>query len=240
MLEILTFTGIDQETDLDHVEAIQGRHPSVEFAVLIGSQTGGSNPIFPPMKVIRNVKRLPGRKALHLCGVFARSAVDGYGPQLDDLANLVQGFDRVQINIHADGIFPPMPNALDTGYTRTRAPFAAFLAATDCQVILQHREPWETAPYWHDRVEYLFDRSEGGGREFFNEWPPPPKDGKRWGYAGGMGPANIGTALAFVKQHSGARLWLDMERNVRSSMYFLDLGKVQDVCRQVFQNPEQK
>ena len=47
MIEILTFTGVDSETDLLELSSLAGRHPKVEFGVLLGSSIGG---IFPPWR----------------------------------------------------------------------------------------------------------------------------------------------------------------------------------------------
>ena len=97
-------------------------------------------------------------------------------------------------------------------------------------VILQHRGPWSEIPVDHPRIEYLFDLSEGRGEEGFEHWPDPPED-RRVGYAGGLGPHNITRALEFAKGHPKARIWFDMERNVRDQDYRLDLDMVREVCR---------
>ena len=79
MIEILTFTGVDSETDLSELSSLAGRYPKVEFGVLLGSSTGG---IFPPLEVIEQLKRRASdanfRMALHLCGRYSRAVV---GPQ---------------------------------------------------------------------------------------------------------------------------------------------------------------
>ena len=92
------------------------------------------------------------------------------------------------------------------------------------------REGWEKLPVDYHRIEYLFDLSEGAGMESFELWPKPPP-GQRVGYAGGIGPHNIRRAMEFVNQHTHARIWLDMERNVRTPDYLMDLGKVREVCQ---------
>ena len=52
------------------------------------------------------------------------------------------------------------------------------------------------------------------------------------GYAGGLGPHNITRALEFAKaKHPKAKIWFDMERNVRDQDYRLDLDMVREVCR---------
>ena len=59
------------------------------------------------------------------------------------------------------------------------------------------------------------------------------RHGARVGYAGGIGPNNIDQALTFANQHPDAPIWIDMERNVRTSDNWFDLDKVRAVCEQV-------
>ena len=60
MLELVTFTGVDAHTDLKELARIASEYPQAEFAVLAGSQTGGDNPIFPPMDIVRALRNLDG------------------------------------------------------------------------------------------------------------------------------------------------------------------------------------
>ena len=103
------------------------------------------------------------------------------------------------------------------------------------QVILQHRSSWAEIPLLHQHVEYLFDRSEGGGVESFDHWPPPPFRAEvvRTGYAGGIGPHNIDRALAFAAGYPQCKLRFDMEGNVRTKGLF-DLDKVEQVAAAVW------
>lgn len=54
-----------------------------------------------------------------------------------------------------------------------------------------------------------------------------------YGYAGGLGPANIAAALDFAARFDGQRLWLDMETGVRDRDDWLDLDAVEAVCEEV-------
>ena len=83
-------------------------------------------------------------------------------------------------------------------------------------------------PVDHPKVEYLFDRSGGRGHTEFDLWPVPPHDGRRRGFAGGTGADNITEAMAFVKEHYVAPVWLDMESRVRKDGW-LDL----EACKYV-------
>ena len=75
MLELVTFTGVDAHTDLTELARIANEYPRAEFGVLVGSQTSGDNPIFPPLEIVWELRNLHGvNTALHLCGKYARMA----------------------------------------------------------------------------------------------------------------------------------------------------------------------
>lgn len=235
MLEILAFTGVDKRVIFNDLVKICAKYPKVEFGILVGSSSGSEDHgIFPSLNVVRSFRRASQWKewksALHLCGRWSRevTSADGATGVTYDLCS---GFDRIQINLHGDYFDPRYIEA-------AAAPIKAFadnLAELnpDVRVILQHRGPWSEVPVIHPNVEYLFDRSEGGGRAAFHEWPDPADDKRRYGYAGGIGPDTIGEAMAFVNRFPTVRMWLDMEGRVRSDGWF-DLKKVRSVCEQAF------
>ena len=118
MLEILTFTGVDEYTDFGRMIEISQTYPRVEFAVLVGSLTPKNpfslgNGIFPALSVVDLLKFLgvqrgrprKARVAVHLCGVWSRSALRPGEPS-EETIELCRGFDRVQINLHADVGYP--------------------------------------------------------------------------------------------------------------------------------------
>ena len=229
MIEILTFTGVDSETDLSELSALAERYPKVEFGVLLGSSTGG---IFPPLEVIEQLKRRASdanfRMALHLCGRYSRAVVDpesaGGPPHLRDIC---AGFGRVQVNLPGRWFRPGQ-------VATSRERVAGFADSLDARrVILQHRGDWKDVPVRHEKVEYLHDRSGGRGRDSFAQWPKPSPCLPRMGYAGGLGPDNIARAVAFADAFPEASLWFDMESRIRKGG-LLDLAAVESVCSQVF------
>ena len=242
MLEILTFTGVDEHTDFGRIIEICHTYPRVEFAILVGSLTrkdpySKGNGIFPGLAVVDLLKflglqrgRLPqARVAVHLCGFWARSSLRPGEPS-GEVIELCRGFDRVQINLHADVGYPA---GIPTPPSVAAARLVGSLPGCE-SIIFQHRDStWDGLPTDHPGVEYLFDRSEGTGREAFDEWPEPRSAPRRVGYAGGIGPHNIGQAMEFVDRYPESRLWLDMESKVRTDGRF-DLDKVENVCQLVW------
>ena len=101
MLEILTFTGVDVDTKLNDLTDIATQYPRFEFGILIGSQTGTGNPIFPPFDTVHTLRQLPINSSLHLCGTYAREATR-LSQLSAPLTELCQGFNRIQVNLHKE------------------------------------------------------------------------------------------------------------------------------------------
>ena len=229
MLDFLTFTGVDRNTSRKDMLSIAQSYGKahVEFGVLVGSHSGESDHgIFPPLYVVhafKSLKRDYGMKiAIHLCGRYAGMVMqDGGTP--DEVYDLCNGFSRVQVNLHGDSFNPGRVAVASQAIKR-------FADTVKCEsVILQHRSNWQTIPVYHEKVEYMFDRSEGGGRAAFEEWPAPSPHLSRMGYAGGIGPETIDKAIDFALAHPDANLWFDMEGRIRFAGW-LDIGAVEAVC----------
>ena len=230
MLDFLTFTGVDRKIRMDDLLSIAKSYGKahVEFGVLVGSHSGESDHgIFPPLYVVRALKTLKqysGMKiTIHLCGRYARMVMQDNGSP-DELYDLCNGFSRVQVNLHGDSFNPGRVDVAAQAVKR-------FADTVGCQqVILQHRgSSWHNIPVFHEKVEYLFDKSEGGGRAAFEEWPAPSPYLHRTGYAGGIGPETIDQAIDFALAHPDSNLWFDMEGQIRHAGW-LDLGAVETVC----------
>ena len=242
MIELVTFTGVDAGTDFVELRELAEQYPLAEFGVLVGTRTGEEDfGIFPPIGVVTALGELEVRSALHLCGRWAQAVSGEMSPVgIGEFANVgllsyiygvSKSFDSVQINLHGD--------ELGSQDIEVRgAAVGTFADHTEAaRVILQHRgQRWTDVPVVHPKVEYLFDLSEGGGWEYFDYWPEPATDGRRMGYAGGLGPHNIRRALEFADSYPEARLWFDMEGRIRTDERF-DLAKVRSVCEQVWGQP---
>ena len=218
VVELLTFTGVDDSTDPDTLAELWRRYPATEFGVLVGGSNRNRHQPAPAVGRWRQFSARTGvPMAVHLCGPHSATINDNCNTR--NVAAMCAGFGRVQVNARC--------------YDYSRV--AAFADVADCgSVIVQQREAWTHAPpLQHPKVEYLFDLSGGRGRVSFDAWPPPADPGVRVGYAGGISPATIGAALAAVQRFAPTPLWLDMETGVRSGDRF-DVGLVEAVCEAVF------
>ena len=222
MIEIVTFTGIDESTPYDAIKRLTGKSPFCEFAILAGTMSG-SHPRFPAVDTVEHwrtyAKENQIRSAIHLCGNYARNACSDNPRQA---AALASGFGRVQVNL------PPADRK--TNATRIEA----FAERIETTVILQHDGAWHTAPGgWTGRIEHLFDRSAGRGLCAIEGWPSPPKNTeRRVGYAGGIDPETIDQALQFAGRFPNSQLWLDMESGVRTNDRF-NVDAVEAICERI-------
>jgi hypothetical protein len=214
----ITFTGVDDRTDIGALRAICVARPRVEFAVLWSESRSGNEPRYPSNPV-ELAKKLPeGRRAIHLCGGVAKRFAAG--PPFDYCAAALARFGgRVQVNRGGYS----SDELLALGYTAK---------ALRTPVIVQSRSP--KIP-WIPGVSVLHDCS--GGRGIAPaEWPAPewlyePEDVPA--YAGSLGPDNIATELPRIAAARGEGLFgIDMESRVRTDDWF-DVGKVLRVLKAV-------
>lgn len=223
MIDKVTFTGVDDQTDLDRLYKLGLKYPKAEFGVLVGSRVGSG--IFP---TLRTVKRLRGQpeiqKAIHLCGGYSR-AIRNYIDTSRAIIDLCSGFSRTQLNF---------PRGADLRGRQIDLDLRYFAEQIKCnRLILQHRDDWYEVPIIHDSIEYLYDTSGGRGLESFDEWPIPNNELPRYGYAGGIGLHNIERVIEFDRTYPDHRFWFDMEGQIRTDGWY-DLDIVEAVCEKVF------
>lgn len=219
-LKYVTFTGIDNWTDLDELERIQEKYPYAEFGVLASYHYGENGPRFPEPQVF---ERLRGRKlnlSLHLCGSLAIKCVEkDFEPAIALLGDCFNIFKRVQLNMHLNQATPEQLAALT-------------LKGSLQQIIVQMHKPglcrnFLTAGHHSPNLCYLLDSSGGAGVD--TPIDIVTQQGVEIGYAGGMGVSNVWSKLKTLLQHkSNDVFWIDMETRVRTNE-ILDLELVKQV-----------
>ena len=229
-LELMTFTGIDQWTDITPILRLAERFPKVEFGILVGSKTQSeicTHSRFPSLRTIQRWKYIAKhydlKLSLHLCGKYATTVNNGlFG---HDVLDLCDGFHRVQVN------------AVKYNLQNVRA-FAHLVNVK--HVIMQHRssfknlplEAEEGFPLKLDRIEFLYDTSGGRGQDSIDKWPDPTFY-RRCGYAGGINLLNADRVMSHLEHHPDSIMWIDIESGVRTSDRF-DVGKIERLCSKFF------
>lgn len=228
----VTFTGIDEETDIDRLEDIQLRYPYAEFGLLLsaGWNTNANrypNPVIASLLADRGLNL-----SLHLCGDFARTAAET-GLYLPFTVSLIQGlpciFRRCQLNINAMRYM----KQLDKDYPLPQGMEEVIIQAADA---VQCRRLLDCGLIKPGRA-VLIDPSGGRGKDV--PFEPVTCPGLKVGYAGGITPDNVEEKILPLLSHEEeGEFWIDMETGVRTDDW-LDLDKVErvlEICDSIINN----
>ena len=221
-LKHITFTGVDEKTDLTALQEIQKAYTIAEFGVLVSIkwEEKGNRYMNPDTFSVLRGRGL--NLSLHLCGRLAHNATNGAWNRVNHAIGFnLDLFKRVQLNIS----------------TRKDNPYRlASTPSSHTEVILQQRDVNNLSFYENSswmNVSVLLDAS--GGRGVDTPLNVLPIEGKV-GYAGGFNPANVGEKLTFLlEHHTTGDFWIDMESGVRTDDWF-DLNKVVkvlEICNQI-------
>ena len=222
-LSKVTFTGIDLWTDLQRLASISQQYPYAEFGLLMSKDWQENGPRFPNPDIIWKLANIwsgqPFHLSLHLCGEFAIAAAKGDYSCLDtDVAsNLFSIFERVQLNLDSKPLFDVLHHASLPG----KEVIVQMRTAALCRQFIEGGSP--------EGMSYLIDFSGGRGLDTPVEVVNVP--GVHVGYAGGIGPGNVGQKLrGLLTYPSDGEFWIDMETRVRTDEKF-DLDKVEQVLK---------
>lgn len=243
-LTALGFCGADDSVHPHHLIVLSQAFPLVEFGVLFRPDLEGQ-PRYATSGWVERLSRAvhtgrragihPIKLAAHLCGSRVNELLRGDTAFLTQL--LKWGFQRVQIN--ATAVNGVDTDRLDLAVPRLMQTLQAF---PQLDFILQRNE--ETRPLWQGILDstdqplpanlcMLVDESKGTGVAS-DSWPEATGE-FRIGYAGGIGPGNIGTVLKAVQTAAnGHPFWIDMESSLRSIKNTKDIFDV-ETCYDVIE-----
>lgn len=253
ILDRVTITGADDQTDQREMLAISEEYPWCEWGILYSKKHAGSSrfPSYPWLLALDALATDNPTLNLsaHLCGQWVRSMLMGEKTKFGTPFMPEPVYQRAQLNFHGEAspyVFSEFLDCLAVRPTpfqwifqmdgvNTHL-FANALAygntrqlsdALPADSIATAAPPIEVVP--------LFDTSAGTGA-LPACWPSADyKDGNGrtlpHGYAGGLGPDNIAKQLEQIALAAGdARVWVDMESRVRSDDR-LDMDKVRAVLK---------
>ena len=209
--ETITFTGIDERTDVDTLQKIASEFKCVEFGVLYTTDPEGRNR-YPSLDWIKQTARVLSNLALHICGRKARIQFE-----LGNLDRLLIEFNRIQVN-----------GVVDAEYVQ-----AYCHKYRDKTIITQHYTANKNLEYnvAVDSPNHALLVDGSGGRGISPRQWLRPNVSKSVGFAGGLGPDNLTQQLRLISQVAETPSWIDMEGNIRTDDWF-DLEKVLDCLRQ--------
>jgi len=223
----VTFTGADPSCSLDALMGLLEEAPWVELAFLYSESRRGDGR-YPLASWIRETVDTieecigRGRVALHLCGRARFRFLEGQ--EVDPELGSLDRFARIQLN---GKLTREYGNAMDTllqGHPERR-------------IIVQdtHSEDLLAAlPPFGSPLQVLFDAS--GGRGILRTSWPQPIVGHVCGYAGGLGPENIGREIRRIAAAAGGRpYWIDMEGRLRDEHDHFIVERARKVLQELAQ-----
>jgi len=208
-LVFCSLTGIDETTPLVELAVVSDMYPYAEWGFLYSPKRQGTPGRYPSVaRMQRAFAELPPyvRVALHVGGGGVAPLLEGEQLVCGLLEQVRARGGRVQLNFDASG------GELDL--TRLRQ---FILAHPTLVFITQHNESTRpVAQVLADVANHaiLFDSSLGRGISP-QAWQRP-MDSVPCGYAGGLGPENLGQQLPRIYEAAGqAEFWIDMEERLR-------------------------
>ena len=222
----ITFTGVDDETDLHRLVDIQKKYPKVEFGVLVSRKWKENGPRFLSPFKTKELRGLGLRLSAHLCGSIARDVLHMGGfSNTDDFPKIIDMFSRVQLNV--------------SNYDEPENMSPYILPGPLQEIIIQQAFDHNTFMLCRiasgDCISILLDESGGNGIDTPINMPLYLQN-VHVGFAGGINPDNV---VAKVREITSlpqvGRFWIDMESGVRTYDRF-DLDKVEQVCELVYDN----
>ncbi len=209
----VTITGADDQVNPKDLASLSEKFPFVEWAILFSETRLG--PRYPSRDWVKQMTSLLTNQKMHLslhaCGRLATMVAKG-----EALSLPMYGFERCQIN----------------GFDASKE--TCHLGFWWQEFILQMRNESEMprlleviAEAPANKISILSDASQGRGIQQAS-WPAPPP-GVKMGWAGGIGPDNVGQVLQMIIDGGSRVSWIDMESRVRDEHDQLDLDKVRQV-----------
>lgn len=251
-LDRVTITGADDSVKPSELADLSAEFPFVEWAILFSPKHQGF-PRWPSSVWLMELHGISATMNLsaHLCGWWVRDVLRGNFTFTDwvTVIDIFDDYQRVQLNFHAkptSALFPELPIAIrKESMCRHGSVERQFIFQIDgvnnhlLDSVRRHGQSINCVP--------LFDGSHGAG-VVPKGWPKPEsvptirRDDRSiqyplyFGYAGGLGPETLETQLPLIAEAAGdARIWIDMERRVRSDDdRVFDLAKVRrclEICQ---------
>ena len=233
-IDRVTFTGVDDTTNIKDLEQISSENHYVEWGLLYSENQAGDGGKYPSKDTILKVlvNDFTTKKyntSLHLCGKAARDfiskEIENYVPRMaftPELPYLIMLSDRIQLNFSASRSKPNLFNFLPN-VKKYKKPIILQIHLGNTQFVRS------LASYTDDEFHYLFDASGGNGIEIKDI--PLPSDyglkGKYCAYAGGLSPDNLEEKLELLNKSlpEDYVIGIDMESGVRTDGKF-DIEKV--------------
>ena len=215
LLNRVTFTGVDDRTNIEDLVYLTNKYPFVEFGVLVSKNGSNSGEInrYPNLTILKRLKNKGLNLSCHICGSIARQIV-----QKNDWSELekllgkdIEVFNRFQLNVSGIHKF-----SKDITFRE------------DKEFIIQLKNDLSLYDYYKDLPNVFgFQDNSGGVGKFEDNW----LDSDRYfGYAGGLSVENVEKVIEDLIIVNNDNFWIDMETSVRTNDWF-DTKKCEEVLK---------
>ena len=231
----VTFTGVDEKTDIDQLVALSKENPRVEWGFLYSPKRQGTPGRFPSVRFMAHAfDTLPSyvKVALHVCGNGVDNLLAGDSVASSLVDQVVARSGRLQLNFNHRKKPVDLHRLAALIAFHDRLPVITQIHGGNSGVRDGLLDIFRSPPKNH---EMLFDAS--GGRGQIAVVLEPPLSGVCCGYAGGIGPENMDERVRSINAIVGELpTWIDMESSLRttSDADLFDLEKCKSVLS-VFQ-----
>lgn len=229
-LKHITFTGVDEKTNINELKEIQKKYPLAEFGILTSYHWYDNGNRYLNPELIKNIDRKRELNlSLHLCGSAAHDASVKEWEKIDELVfDCLDVFKRVQLNLsersdNPDFCWIPLVIGQELIVQQKSSDIDLFTSTLD---------KWKFGTFHHiDNISVLLDDS--GGRGIDSDIHVL-KGNYKVGYAGGIKPDNVEGKLSYLLENKDVGdFWIDMESGVRTDDWF-DTNKVVDVLEKCY------
>lgn len=253
-MKTITFTGLEYKeqicSDFPSNSNVYGLN--IEYGILVHSTKTlvGGKFRYPTFENIDNLlvekekKKFDADFALHVCGSWAFSLIDGKIEYTKELINIItnENIKRIQFNFSKNlllketQLIDSICRCLDIGLFKNKRIIIPIKKEIDLEVVDNIGEKIGK------KIDILFDQSGGNGISP-EKWNGVPQEklerfGKI-GYAGGLGPENIFPELTKISQNHFDTI--DMETKIRTeSDYIMDYKKCQKCVSEFIRWEKQK
>lgn len=210
----LTVTGADTNTPLRRIQQL-ARLPLVEIGLLLSGTPEGRQRYPWVTWLDEAASAADGHSALHVCGSVARRWL--HEGKIERLTSKVA---RIQVNgkVGMEGLSVPDIELLCAQYPRH-------------VIITQHCLGNEALLEVTAQNHALLVDASGGRGVGPSSWERPDTL-KEVGFAGGLGPDNLGEQLPLISAAAGGRpAWIDMEGRIRDANDWFDADRAQACIR---------
>lgn len=227
MLKLVTFTGLDDQSNVKEAVALSKDFPNTEWAILFSKNKKGV-PRYPTLKKVQEILETDLKFSAHLCGEWVDDALKGDLTFLEshttsqNRTSLAHRFKRIQFNMGKERLKAALKNEKFLSMCKNIKSHQLILGGNYVDI--------DEKFFSENNICPLFDASGGRGIETA-QWIKGCV-GVLTGYAGGIGPTNIENNLIEISKVAAGDYWIDMESGIRSQN-ILDFSKCQFVLEKV-------